>query len=95
MDLENTAVSHPAVAVAAALGIKHPKWDERPLLIVVAKEGVTVTREEILEFMSDHFEKWQVPDDVVFVEEIPLGATGKINKLALREIFKDYKFPDS
>ena len=93
MDLENHAVSHPAIAVAAALGIKHPKWDERPLLIVVLNQGATATREEILDFMSQNFEKWQVPDDVAFVNEIPLGATGKINKLALRETFKDYTLP--
>ena len=78
---------------AAAIGIHHPKWDERPLLIVQPKPGETVTREEVLAFMEGKIAKWWTPDDVVTVEAIPLGATGKINKLALREQFKDYVLP--
>ena len=93
IDLENIAVGHPKVANAAAIGIYHPKWDERPLLIVQAAEGETPTKEEILEQLEGKIAKWWTPDDVQFVDEIPLGATGKINKLALRETFKDYKLP--
>ncbi len=93
IDLENIAVGHPKVANAAAIGIQHPKWDERPLLIVQPVEGEQPTREEVLGQLEGKIAKWWTPDDVVFVEEIPLGATGKINKLALRERFKDYKLP--
>ncbi len=93
IDLENFAVGHPAVANAAAIGILHPKWDERPLLIIQLKEGQTATKEEILTSLEGKIAKWWMPDDVAFVDEIPLGATGKINKLALRERFKDYKLP--
>ena len=93
IDLENIAVGHPKVANAAAIGIFHPKWDERPLLIVQPAEGETPTKEEILAQLEGKIAKWWTPDDVQFVDEIPLGATGKINKLALRETFKDYKLP--
>lgn len=93
IDLENIAVGHPAVANAAAIGIYHPKWDERPLLIIQAQEGQTVTKEEVLGFLQGKIAKWWTPDDVAFVDAIPLGATGKINKLALREQFKDYTLP--
>lgn len=93
IDLENIAVGHPAVASAAAIGIYHPKWDERPLLIIQAQEGQTVTKEEVLGFLQGKIAKWWTPDDVAFVDAIPLGATGKINKLALREQFKDYSLP--
>lgn len=93
IDLENIAVGHPKVANAAAIGIYHPKWDERPLLIVQAAEGEAPTKEEILAQLDGKIAKWWTPDDVQFVDEIPLGATGKINKLALRETFKDYKLP--
>lgn len=93
IDLENIAVGHPKVANAAAIGIYHPKWDERPLLIVQPAEGEQPTRDEVLAQLEGKIAKWWTPDDVVFVEEIPLGATGKINKLALRERFKDYKLP--
>lgn len=93
IDLENIAVGHPKVANAAAIGIFHPKWDERPLLIVQPAEGETPTKEEILAQLDGKIAKWWTPDDVQFVDEIPLGATGKINKLALRETFKDYKLP--
>jgi 3-(methylthio)propionyl---CoA ligase len=93
IDLENIAMAHPAVHEAAAISVKHPKWDERPLLVVVAKPGTTVTREELLAFFEGKIAKWQVPDDVAFVAEIPHTATGKIQKLKLREQFKDYRFP--
>lgn len=93
IDLENLAVGHPKVAEAAVIGIAHPKWDERPLLIVVLKEGEMATKEEILHYMDGKIAKWWMPDDVAFVNEIPHTATGKIQKLALRETFKNYKLP--
>lgn len=93
IDIENIAVGHEKVANAAAIGIYHPKWDERPLLIIQAKLGETPTKEEVLATLEGKIAKWWTPDDVQFVDEIPLGATGKINKLALREQFKDYKLP--
>jgi acyl-CoA synthetase (AMP-forming)/AMP-acid ligase II len=93
IDIENFAVGHPQVANAAAIGIYHPKWDERPLLIVQPAEGQSPSKEDVLKQLEGKIAKWWTPDDVQFVEEIPLGATGKINKLALREMFKDYKLP--
>jgi fatty-acyl-CoA synthase len=90
--IENIAVGHPAVAEAAVIGVRHTKWDERPLLIIVLKKGATATKEEILVFLRDKIAKWWMPDDVVFVDEIPHTATGKIHKIALRERFRDYKF---
>jgi 3-(methylthio)propionyl---CoA ligase len=93
IDLENLAVGHPKVAEAAVIGVSHPKWDERPLLVVVAKPGETVGKDDILGYMDGKIAKWWMPDDVVFVEEIPHTATGKIQKIALRERFKDYRLP--
>jgi fatty-acyl-CoA synthase len=93
IDIENIAVGAGGVACAAVIGVYHPKWDERPLLIVEPKPSVTLTREQMLAHLQGKIAKWWTPDDVVFVEKIPLGATGKINKLALREMFKDYKLP--
>ena len=93
IELENLAVAHPKVAEAAVIGIRHPKWDERPLLVVVLKPGVNATREEILGFMRGKTANWWLPDEVVFVDEIPHTATGKIQKMALRERFKDYVLP--
>jgi acyl-CoA synthetase (AMP-forming)/AMP-acid ligase II len=93
IDLENVAMGHPAVHEAAAIAAFHPKWDERPLLVVVKKPGAEVTREEILAFYDGKIPKWQLPDDVVFTDEIPHTATGKIYKLKLREQFKDHKLP--
>ncbi|MFA7638467.1 MAG: 3-(methylthio)propionyl-CoA ligase [Parvibaculum sp.] len=93
IEIENLAVGHPKVAEAAVIGIAHPKWDERPLLIVVAKEGEAPTKDEILRYMEGKIAKWWMPDDVAFVDEIPHTATGKIQKLTLREQFKDYKLP--
>ena len=93
IEIENIAVSHPAVAMAACIAAPHPKWDERPLLVVVKKPGAAVTRDELLAFYDGKVAKWQVPDDVAFVESIPLGATGKMLKNKLREQFKDYRLP--
>jgi fatty-acyl-CoA synthase len=93
IDLENLAVGHPKVAEAAVIGIRHPKWDERPLLVVVLKKDQKASKDDILGFMRDKIAKWWVPDDVAFVEEIPHTATGKIQKTALRERFKDYRLP--
>jgi fatty-acyl-CoA synthase len=93
IDLENLAVGHPAVAEAAVIGIHHPKWDERPLLIVQLKAGQNASREDILRYMEGKIAKWWMPDDVVFVEGIPHTATGKILKTALRDQFKTYNFP--
>ena len=95
IDIENVAVSHPAVAMAACISARHPKWDERPLLVVVKKPSAEVTREQMLAFYEGKIAKWQVPDDVVFVDSIPLGATGKMLKNRLREQFRDYKLPGS
>ena len=93
IDVENIAVAHPAVAMAACIGVRHPKWDERPLLVVMKKPGCEVTREDLLSFYEGKVAKWQVPDDVAFVEAIPLGATGKMQKMKLREQFKDHVLP--
>jgi fatty-acyl-CoA synthase len=93
IDLENLAVAHPGVAQAAVIGIAHPKWDERPLLVVVRKPGAEVTKDELIRFYEGKIAKWWTPDDVQFVDAIPLGATGKILKTKLRETFKDYRLP--
>ena len=91
IDVENIAVAHPAVAMAACIAVPHPKWDERPLLVVMRKPGAELTREEMLAFFEGRIAKWQIPDDVAFVEAIPLGATGKMQKNKLREQFKDHR----
>ncbi len=93
IDIENLAVGHPDVAEAAVIGVAHPKWDERPLLIVVAKEGKHPNTAEVLGFLEGRIAKWWMPDDMQTVKEIPHTATGKINKMRLREAFKDYKLP--
>ncbi|MBW8468455.1 MAG: fatty-acid--CoA ligase [Thiobacillus sp.] len=93
IDVENIAMAHPAVAMAACVGMKHPKWDERPIVVVMKKPGAEVTREELLAFYEGKIAKWQVPDDVVFVDAIPLGATGKMQKMTLRQQLKDYVLP--
>jgi acyl-CoA synthetase (AMP-forming)/AMP-acid ligase II len=93
IELENLAIGHPDVAEAAVIGIAHPKWDERPLLVVVPKEGKRPTKEDIIAFMRNRVAKWWLPDDVVLVDRIPHTATGKIQKTALRETFKDYRLP--
>ena len=91
--LENIAMGHPAVTEAAVIGVPHPKWNERPLLIVVRKPGATVTRDELLEFYAGKVARWWPPDDVVFVDELPHTATGKLSKRTLREQYKDYRLP--
>jgi 3-(methylthio)propionyl---CoA ligase len=92
IDIENVAMAHPSVLMAACIGLPHPKWDERPVLCVVKKPDTSPTRKEIVKFYEGKIAKWQVPDDVIFVDAIPLGATGKMQKAKLREQFKDYKF---
>ena len=93
IDIENIAMAHPAVAMAACIAAFHPKWDERPLLVVVKKPGAELTRDEMLKFFEGKIAKWWTPDDVVFTDAIPLGATGKMQKNKLREMFKDHKLP--
>lgn len=93
IDLENLAMAHPAVAMAAVIGVYHPKWDERPLLVAVKKPGQDVTAAELLKFFEGKIAKWWTPDDVQFIDALPLGATGKVQKNKLRETFKDYKLP--
>jgi acyl-CoA synthetase (AMP-forming)/AMP-acid ligase II len=90
IDLENIAMAHPAVALAACIAARHPKWEERPLLVVAKKPGAQVTRDELLAFYTGRIAKWWTPDDVVFVDAIPLGATGKVQKNRLREQFGDH-----
>jgi fatty-acyl-CoA synthase len=93
IEIENIAVGHEKVQESAVIGIEHPKWDERPLLVIVKNEGAEVTKEEILEYLEGKIAKWWMPDDVAFVDEIPHTATGKIQKLTLRQQFADYKLP--
>jgi fatty-acyl-CoA synthase len=93
IEIENLAVGHPDVAEAAVIGVAHPKWDERPLLIVVPKAGRAPDKESILAFLAGRIAKWQLPDDVVLVDDIPHTATGKIQKVALRQRFADYRLP--
>jgi fatty-acyl-CoA synthase len=93
IELENEAVGHPDIAEAAVIGVYHPKWDERPLLICIKHEGKEVSKDDMLAFLDGKVAKWWMPDDVVFVDEIPHSGTGKILKRELRETFKDYKLP--
>jgi fatty-acyl-CoA synthase len=93
IEIENIAVGHPAVAEAAVIGVRHPKWDERPLLIVVLKPGQKATREDLLAYLTGKIAKWWMPDDVQFIDEIPHTATGKIQKTVLRERFGAYRLP--
>ena len=93
IELENIAVGHPDVAEAAVIGVKHPRWSERPLLLVVRKAGGSVDRASMLGFYEGKIAKWSTPDDVVFVDELPHTATGKLSKRTLREQFKDYRLP--
>jgi 3-(methylthio)propionyl---CoA ligase len=95
IDVENIAMAHPAVAMAACIGIHHPKWDERPIIAVVKKPGAEVSAADLLAFYENKIAKWQIPDDVQFVDNIPLGATGKMQKSKLREQFKEYKLPST
>ncbi len=93
IDIENIAMAHPAVLMAACIAARHPKWDERPLLVVVKKPGAELTRDALLSFFEGKIAKWWMPDDVVFVDAIPLGATGKMLKHRLREQFQDHLLP--
>ena len=93
IDIENIAMAHPAVAMAACVGMPHPKWDERPVVVVALKPGKTVPKEELIAFYQGKTAKWQIPDDVLFVETIPLGATGKMLKTKLREQLVGYVLP--
>ncbi|KWH19748.1 3-(methylthio)propionyl-CoA ligase [Burkholderia multivorans] len=93
IDVENVAIAHPGVAEAACIACAHPKWTERPLLVVVPREGANLTREALLAFYEGKVAKWWIPDDVVFVESLPHTATGKLQKLKLREMFRDYVLP--
>ena len=93
IEVENVAVGHPAVAEAAMIGVHHPKWQERPLLVVVKRQGKDVTREQMLAYLSERMARWWVPDDVVFVPELPHTATGKLSKVRLREQFRDHQLP--
>ena len=93
IDLENVAMSHPAVLEAAVIAAKHPKWDERPLLVVVRKPGQEIDRETLLRYYEGKVAKWWIPDDVVFLDELPHTATGKLNKLKLRDQLRDHRLP--
>lgn len=93
IDLENIAMSHPAVLQAACIGVHHPKWDERPLLVVVKRQGMDVTKEELIAHFTGKIAKWWTPDDVAFVDSLPQGATGKVLKNKIREQFKEYVLP--
>ncbi len=93
IEIENLAVGHPKVALAAVIGAAHPKWDERPVLLIKLKEGEAEDKQEHLDFLQGKIAKWWMPDDVVFLADIPLGATGKIDKKLLREQMKDYRLP--
>jgi fatty-acyl-CoA synthase len=93
IDLENAAIAHPAVQEAAIIGVAHPKWQERPLLVVVKRPGQDVSGAALLDFLGTKVAKWWVPDDVVFVDELPHTATGKLLKTKLREQYKDYRLP--
>jgi fatty-acyl-CoA synthase len=93
VELENTAMGHPQVELAAVIGMPHPKWQERPLLIVKSRNGADLSREDVLGYLEGKVARWWLPDDVVFVPEIPLTAAGKISKVTLRERFRDYVLP--
>ncbi len=95
IDLENIAVAHPAIQEAAVIGIRHPKWDERPIVVAIKKPGASVTKEELLKFYDGKIAKWWMPDDVVFVEQLPHTATGKLSKLTLRGEMKNYTLPNT
>ena len=94
IELENTAMGHPAVAEAAVIGVSHPKWTERPLLVAVRKDGAEIGRDELLSYFDGKVASWWIPNDVVFVDELPHTATGKVRKIELRRQFADYRLPD-
>jgi len=90
VDLENCACGHPDVLMAAAIGVKHAKWEERPLLLVVARQGCTPSKDSVLAHIAEHFAKWQLPDDVIVVDALPMTATGKVSKKDLRDKYREY-----
>jgi len=89
VDLENCACGHPEVLMAAAIGVRHPKWEERPILLVVPRQGCQPTRDSVLTHLAEHFAKWQLPDEVILVDALPMTATGKISKKDLREKYRE------
>ena len=93
--LENAAVGCPGVLEAAAIGIPHPKWDERPLLLIVRDDGDVVSEKEIRDHLSKEVAKWWLPDAIIFVDQLPHTATGKLSKKTLRDLYHDYRFPDA
>jgi fatty-acyl-CoA synthase len=93
IEIENIAAGHPKAELAAVIGVVHPKWDERPLLLVKLRPGEAGTKDEFLKFLEGKIAKWWTPDDVVFVDDIPLGATGKIDKKLIRQRMADYRLP--
>ena len=95
IDLENAVMAHPGVAEAAAIACFHPKWQERPLLVICAADGAELTKSDVVAYLSNKVPKWWMPDDVVFVEELPHGATGKVSKVELRRQFEDYRLPSA
>jgi acyl-CoA synthetase (AMP-forming)/AMP-acid ligase II len=95
IDIENAMIAHPSVAESAVIGIAHPKWDERPILVIVKRPGTELTRDEALAFLKGRIAKWWLPNDVVFVESLPHTATGKLSKLELRKQFANYRLPDA
>ena len=95
IDLENAAMGHPSVAQAAAIAMPHRKWQERPMLVVIPREGAALDKDELLSFLADKVAKWWLPDDVVFVDSLPMTATGKVSKARLREQFKGHRLPNA
>ena len=91
IEIENVAMGHPKVELAAVVGVAHPKWDERPVLLLRLKPGETADKQEHLDFLDGKIARWWTPDDVIFVEDIPLGATGKIDKKQIRDRLRDYR----
>ncbi|MDQ4114871.1 MAG: fatty acid--CoA ligase, partial [Actinomycetota bacterium] len=91
--IENLIMGHPSIAEAAVVAVAHPKWGERPLAFAVVKDGESVTKEELLGYLAENLGKWQVPDDVVFIDEVPKTSVGKFSKKTLREEYADYKLP--
>ena len=93
VEIENELMAHPKIREAAVIGVTHPRWSERPLACVVADPGETLTKEEILAYLAPKLAKWQLPDDVVFIDEVPKTSVGKFSKKTLRERFADYELP--
>jgi fatty-acyl-CoA synthase len=93
VDVENELMAHPKIKEAAVIGVPHPRWAERPLACIVPKDGETVTKEDVIEFLTSRLAKWQLPDDVVFIDEVPKTSVGKFSKKTLRDRFADYRLP--